>query len=236
MQPKPTARECNVSLVGSHQARVTVNSGSSSSNTQPTLTSGLACARGVVITPLNPRTQPSTIVPIKAVCKSSSRKDITKTFTLRNINSDLMKTRDQLKQVISTQLSHDLTSDFDVGYYQASVVVSIRSPHDVMEIWNEVKKGVNVILWCDGLKESYPAVKKRKRSKKSVDSNSDSGDNIVEVSASKKKKSDKDEKIVGELKELHGQQYTPMQYRIWGEMLIGGLYSSKNESPNTSVC
>ena len=67
MQPKPTARECNVSLVGSHQARVTVNNGSSSSNTQPTLTSGLACARGV-----NPRTQPSTIVPkllIKAVCK-----------------------------------------------------------------------------------------------------------------------------------------------------------------------
>ena len=127
-----------------------------------------------------------------------------------------MKTRDQLKQVISTQLSHDLTSDFDVGYYQASVVVSIRSPHDVMEIWNEVKKGVNVILWCDGLKESYPAVKKRKWSKKSVDSNSDSGDDIVEVSASKKKKSDKDEKIVGELKELHGQQYSPMQI-VFGE-------------------
>jgi len=37
------------------------------------------------------------------------------------------------------------------------------------------------------------------------------------------------------LKELHEQQYTPMQYRIWGEMIIGGLYSSKTEAPNTSV-
>ena len=38
-----------------------------------------------------------------------------------------------------------------------------------------------------------------------------------------------------ELKEMHGQQYTPMQYRIWGEMIIGGLYSSKTVSPNTSM-
>lgn len=43
------------------------------------------------------------------------------------------------------------------------------------------------------------------------------------------------EETVTELKELHGQQFTPMQYRIWGEMIIGGLYSSKTESPNTSM-
>ena len=38
-----------------------------------------------------------------------------------------------------------------------------------------------------------------------------------------------------DFKELHGQQYTPMQYRIWGEMIVGGLYSSKNECPSTSM-
>ena len=57
-------------------------------------------------------------------------------------------------------------------------------------------------------------------------------------SANKKKKSDNDEKlekIVNELKELHEQQYTPMQYRIWGEMIIGGLYLSKTKAPNTSM-
>jgi len=75
MQSKSPAPECNISLLGSHQARVTVNSGSMV--TQPTLSSGLG--RGVVITPLsaghtvqsqdqhqifvNPARQANTIVP-----------------------------------------------------------------------------------------------------------------------------------------------------------------------------
>ncbi len=91
--------ECNVSLVGSNQARVTVNNGSSVAQATPTSSR----PRGVVITPLNTRyaasslgqhqgvvTQgisASTIIPkllIKAVCKSSTKKDAcVKTFTLR---------------------------------------------------------------------------------------------------------------------------------------------------------
>ena len=123
----------------------------------------------------------------------------------------------------------------------ASTVVSIRSPQDVMEIWNDVRKGVNVILWCDGLKESNLTTTTRKRSKKKADSDSDSDEDVpiaLGSSANKKKKYDKDEKlekVVNELKKLHGQQYTPMQYRIWGEMIIGGLFSSKAEALNTSM-
>ena len=49
MLPRSPAPECNLALVGSHLARVTVNNGSTA--TQPTVTSGLA--RGVVITPIN---------------------------------------------------------------------------------------------------------------------------------------------------------------------------------------
>jgi len=36
-----------------------------------------------------------------------------------------------------------------------------------MEVWNDVKKGVKVILWCDGLQESNPTTaKSRKQSRK----------------------------------------------------------------------
>jgi len=234
MQPKSPAPECNVSLLGSHQARVTVNSGSTV--TQPTLSSRLG--RGVVITPLsaghtvqsqdqrqifvNPARQANTIVPkllIKAVCKSGSMKEAAtkcKTFTLRDVNVSQVITRDQLKRVIKLQLAGDVTDDFDVGYYQATTVISIRSPQDVMEVWNDVKKGVKVILWCDGLQESNPTTaKSRKRSRKKSYSDSDSDKDIIVTSgrsANKKKKTDKDEqleKIVNELKELHEQQYTP---------------------------
>jgi hypothetical protein len=83
-----------------------------------------------------------------------------------------------------------------------------------MEVWNYVKKGVKIILWCDGLKESNPITSKsKKRSKKNIDSDSDSEEETVAITsgrmASKKKKSDKDEqleKIVTELKEVHEQQ------------------------------
>ena len=177
--------------------------------------------------------------------KSSSKKEATKTcktFTLRDVNVGQVITHDQLKQVIKLQLAGDVTDDFDVGYYQATTVVSIRSTQDVIEVWNDVKKGVKVVLWCDGLKESnLTKAKSRKRSKKRIDSDLDSDEDVIVTSgrsASKKKKSDKDEqleKTVNELKELHEQQYTLMQYRIWGEMIIGGLYSSKTEAPNTSM-
>ena len=109
----------------------------------------------------------------------------------------------QLKHIIKLQLADDVIDDFDVRYYQAITVVSIRSPQDVIEVWNDVKKGVKVILWSDGLKESKPtATNSRKRSKKKVDSDSDSDEDISGRSTSKKKMSDKDEqleKIVNEL-------------------------------------
>ena len=107
-----------------------------------------------------------------------------------------MITRDQLKQVIKLQLAGDVTDDFDVGYYQATTVASIRSTLDVIEVWNDVKKGVKVVLWCDGLKESnLTKAKSRKRSKKRIDSDSDSDEDVIVTSgrSASKKKSDKDE-------------------------------------------
>ena len=85
-----------------------------------------------------------------------------------------------------------------MGYYQATTVVTIRSPQDVMEVWNDVKKGVKVVLWCDGLKESNSTTAKpRKRSKKIIDSDSDSDEDAVVTSgrSTNKKKSDNDEKL-----------------------------------------
>ena len=115
------------------------------------------------------------------MCKSSSKKGpakTCKTFTLRDINLSQVSTCNQLKQAIKTLLADDVISDFDVGYYQASTVVSIRSPQDIMEIWNDMRKGVNVILWFDGLEESNPTTTTMKRSKKKADSDSDYDEDV----------------------------------------------------------
>jgi hypothetical protein len=43
------------------------------------------------------------------------------------------------------------------------------------------------------------------------------------------------EETVCSLKEKHGKDYTAMQYRIWGEMVGGGLHSSLDAAPATSM-
>ena len=62
-----------------------------------------------------------------------------------------------------------------------------------------MKKGVKVVQWCDGLKESNSTTAKpRKRSKKMIDSDSDSDEDAVVVTSGRstnKKKADNDEKL-----------------------------------------
>ena len=89
-----------------------------------------------------------------------------KTSTLRDVNVAQVVTCNQLKQVIKQQVDVDVIVIF-VQYYQATIAVTIRSPQ---EVWNDVKKGVKVVLWCDGLKESNSTTAKpKKRYKKMID-------------------------------------------------------------------
>ena len=92
---------------------------------------------------------------LKAVtCKTKSSKSAKKdpkTFTLRNIDVSKVDTCNKLKELIVSQLN-DLTRKFDVGYYQGTTVVSIRSSQDLSDIWQGLKNGSKIVLWCDGLR------------------------------------------------------------------------------------
>ena len=98
---------------------------------------------------------------LKAVCKTT--KHAPKTFTLRDVDIASVNSQGQLRKVIREQLQDDLVKEFDVGYYEGTTVVSIRSPRDLAEVWNDLKAGKKVTLWCDGLKEDGGKNKKRKQ-------------------------------------------------------------------------
>ena len=54
----------------------------------------------------------------------------------------------------------------------------------------------------------------------------------------KRKQSEREDKvqeIVHNLKEKHSTTYTPMQLRIWAEMIASSLHSSTEDPPNTSM-
>lgn len=93
-------------------------------------------------------------------------------------------------------------------------------------------------MWCNGLKpadELKPA---------DDHDGSDIDDAIDELKPSKKKKSKKSKDVdeineavdasVKDLKKLH-PGYTPMQYRIWAEMLNGGTHCSMDNPPTSSM-
>ncbi len=150
----------------------------------------------------------------------STRKD-GKTFTLRNVNSASTKTCGNLKDLVRQQLVDDIISDdFDIGYMEGNTVVSLRS---TLEVWSDIRQGKKVTIWCDGLREDVSGAgqkSSRKRKNKGEDSNE------FNVKKSKEEKDKKVDKVISNLKETHDMNFTNMQYRIWAEMITGGIYSS----------
>ena len=140
-----------------------------------------------------------------------------------------MDTRDKLKEVIKSQLENDLVEHFDVGYYQGTTVVSIRSSQDLKEIWQEMKSGTKIVLWCDGLREHEKILGKRKRNS----AFSDDSDSVRSPAINEREK--KIEEIMATLQEKHARKFTQMQYRIWSEMYVGGYFKSLEDHPETSM-
>ena len=52
-----------------------------------------------------------------------------------------------LVTLIRSQLQGDVpTEDFDDGYISGSNCISIRNKEDVVEVWNNIRKRVSIIL------------------------------------------------------------------------------------------
>ena len=113
-------------------------------------------------------------------------------------------------------------------------MIRSRSEEDVYEVLSDLNKpNCSLTLWCDGLKECIPVTTARGNKRKKTAS-------INEDSVKKKKKSDtsKEDKVqetVENLKEKYGSKFTLMQYRIWGEMITGGLHEGLDDPPNTTM-
>ena len=152
------------------------------------------------------------------------------------MNPTLVSDVEDLKSLIKAQLSGDVLDRFDVGYVQSNKVVSLRSKEDVRDLMGSVQNG-DSILWCDGLqKETRKEKNSRKRKNKStIDSSDSDNENLPSKRSKREDREDKVQRCVEELKEKHGQSYTSMQYRIWAELLSGGVYNSTFEAPTHST-
>ena len=99
---------------------------------------------------------------------------------------------------------------------QPSCLSELLSKDDIADVMGSVKKGDNIVLWCDGLlKETELHV-----NAKPITVLTDEHPRNVK----KEDRGDKVQRCIEELKEKHGEPtYIPMQYCIWAELLSGGV-------------
>ena len=167
---------------------------------------------------------------LKAVPKSgiAGKEEI---FPLHNVDPSEISSCDELKDLIKKRLSGDIIAgEFNVGYFEGSNILRIRSKEDLCEVWSKLHTNTKTTLWCDGLHANTEKGEVSKAAKRGRDSNDNN---------SGKKKQDREEKvqeIVENLKQKHSEsKFTTMQIRIWAEMVVSGMYSSLDEPPKTSM-
>ena len=196
--------------------------------------SGTAEPRQVLVTPL-PGGPPGTgdaptiveKVSLKAVLQIGKG---SKLFTLRGLDTGKLMSCDKGKHTILDQLE-DVKDDFDVGLVVQGNVIAIRSVHDLKEFWSDVKSGKKVMLWCNGLRET---TNKRKQSDVS-DSESLPAKKPKKTILSSEEREEQVMDTIEGLREKHGSAYTPMWFKIWSEMLVGGIHSSLDEPPSSTM-
>ena len=174
---------------------------------------------------------------LKAVTRGSKGKE-PKIFTLRDIRPEAMTSCTALKILIKAQLSQDITEeDFDIGYLHGNTVVSIRSKADLNELWEGLRRGLNTTLWCDGMTGEVAQYSSlgRKRSAQDDETHEKNKDKKKKKKKDDESKEEKVEETIQTLQDKHGKDFTPMQYRIWAEMHVGGYQPSLDEAPSNSM-
>ena len=140
-------------------------------------------------------------------------------YVLRGLTEQLVATPKQLCEEIQKQFGCEVvpkSSEFPIGYMKGATKVHIRTAEDISDVWHFIKKGNQMLLWCQGNLQ--------------VISDSDSDDEAKKPRTKKKKssalveKNNRIESVLRDLEEKHGSQYTKVQYRIWAEMVDIGTH------------
>ena len=223
---------------------------------------GTPIRRPVLVTPLSiqqenvpPRAKQLIKVLIKVVPQDDPKGKTQKVFTLRNVDTETVHSCDDIREIIKAQLEGEIVSDrkFDVGIVSgATSVISLRTKDDLNDFWGDVRLGKKVMLWCNGLKTSANKKAKSKKRKPADDDfevilQSDESDQddfplLVQPKRNKRRNTAKEERegrvqdTIQTIKDKHsGGNFTPMQIRIWAEMIVSELHSSLENPPTSTM-
>ena len=130
-----------------------------------------------------------------------------------------------LRQVLCAELSDDLPSSFNVGYFEGRHHTKkwLTTDQDLMAM-NSKFTGGNVCLWCDAAQQTSQVSRESR-----------------DRSPPRKKSSKRDDKekevedLFQDLKDRHGNDYSGPQLRLWARMMSNGLHEDLDNPPRVPM-
>ena len=168
-------------------------------------------------------------VPVRII-NPVKKKDY-QVFTLRCVKNEIT-TPEGLRKALLSHFGKELIPDatnFDIGYLKGQQKLWIRSEDGA---WEYISKGTGS-FWCVGINKT-----EKKRSTSNNESDTDGNDEPLfkMTHSSAKSKVEKVEYIKLQLSEKHGTDYSPLQYRLWAEMIVRiHNYSSMDLPPRVPM-
>ena len=185
--------------------------------------------------PRHGRDTPGRTLPIKVI--NPDKRSEYKTYTLRNLSSRSFEDLICLKREITSQLGDKVSGDPDCGYFKGQTRLWIRDDADVKHVGTIFSKGNTCTLWCDA---ASLVAKKRKQRRESAESSDEESDRECKGKPPQKKsaleeRKERVEEVKSELREKHGDSYTPLQYTLWAEMVGVGTHKSLDNPPQVQM-
>ena len=173
----------------------------------------------------NVDSEPTTATVYLQVLNPRNKKQVLNMHTLRDFPCDL-QTPDELRGEIfcrcsESEVSRDLK--FDVGYFKQGKKLWLNSLQDLKDAWSLLNKGGRLTFWCNGVQKEETT---RKRA-----SNSEADGTTKKKRVSGDSKAEQVTEMKSELKQMHGVKFNELQYRLWAEVLVSGVYTDTQNPP-----
>ena len=129
-----------------------------------------------------------------------------------------------LRQVLYTELSDELPSSFNVGYFEGRHHAKkwLTTDQDLVAM-NAKFTGGDVCLWCDAAQQTSEATVLRNRSP------------TRKKSSKREDKEQEVDDIFQDLKERHESDYSGPQLRLWARMISNGLHEDLDNPPRVPM-
>ena len=185
------------------------------------------------------------------VLSSTNKKEFT-VYRLRNISVNHFSSPNSLKEdQLGTAVSRKL--DFNIGYFHRNMKHWINNKQDLNDACKLLISSKRLTMWCIGSAPEKSMLRKRSGSEAcAVDSTSDD----EEESTRRRRLSDEEEdpygiaykkkkqevqknarvkKMKAKLQQIHGADYSALQYTLWAEMIVGETHESFDSPPQVPM-